>query len=326
MFESPVSLHIKSVSMATETRKDVTTAVVKVGLVLEPLTRELARELSSEIADHCFDKHGAIRPEIEQFSVKLAEPQQYVTAKMATDVAVNTTLRHVRCVGLSVSKRGEKDGEEAKAKSKKVSPGQPVLRAKLDCLIDPTDHLVREFLMTRFGTTFFFEFQDEERQLDFGPVKSRSDEDEDEDGDDEPRQPKLRIAKDAPAPDPSAGDVVELQLVLTTLADFKIELTEAKFLKYSDDQRAQLVEWAQDVKALNQNPATTAADLPKPPMFIFDKPAKVSKATVKAIADAADATARKPRAPRRSSAEFKNTPRVAGKVTSAKGRKRQAVN
>jgi len=325
MFESPVSLHIKNVSMATETRKDVTTAVVKVGLVLEPLTRELARELSSEIADHCFDKSGAIRPEIEQFSVKLSEAQQYVTAKMATDVAVNTTLRHVRCVGLSVSKRGEKDGEEAKAKSKKVSPGQPVLRAKLDCLIDPTDHLVREFLMTRFGTTFFFEFQDEERQLDFGPAKKGSDEDDEDE--DEPRQPKLRMVKDAPAPDPAAGDVLNVKLVITTLADWRIEMTEAKFFGYTDDQQAQLVEWAETVKRINANdPNATSNDMPAVPRFMFDQK-KVTKATVKAVTAAADATARKPRAPRRSSAEFKNTPKMAGKVTSAKGRKgRQAVN
>jgi hypothetical protein len=324
MFESPVSLHIKGVSMATETRNDVTTAVTKVGLVLEPLTRELARELSSEIADHCFDRQGAIRSEFESLSVKLAEPQQYVAAKMATDASVNTVLRHVRCVGLTVTKRGEKDGEESKAKSKKVSPGQTVLRARLDLLIDPTDDDVRKFLMLRYGTTWFFEFQDEERQLDFGPSKKRGDDDDEED--DEPRQPKLRMVKDTTASGAAAGDVLEAQLVLTTLADFKVIVTEAKYFAYSDDQRAQLVEWATTVKAMNEKPDITVAQLPQPPLFLFDKKRKGAEALAKAVTAAADKTARKPRAPRRSSSKFTNTPTLAGKVSSAKGRKRQVVN
>src|SRR5688572_6280665 len=106
MFQSPVSLHVAKVTMKTETRNDVTTPVASVSLMLEPLTRALARELSPEIADHCFTKDGQIRPEVSQVKVRLRELQQFVTAKMAQDTDVHATLRHVRCVDLSISKRG----------------------------------------------------------------------------------------------------------------------------------------------------------------------------------------------------------------------------
>lgn len=177
--------------------------------------------------------------------------------------------------------------------------------------------------MCRYGTTWFFTFQDEERQLDFGPAKQTGDDDDEE----APRQPKLRAVKDAPPPDPAAGDVLEAQRVITTLAEFKVVITEAKYFAYSDDQRAQLVEWAANVRALNEQPDITADRLPQPPPFLFDKKRTVTKPLVEAVTAAADKTARKPRAPRRSSAQFTNTPKLAGTVKKAKGAKRrQAVN
>lgn len=283
--------------------------------MLEPLTRKLAKELSKEIADHCFTADGGIRPEIEGFTVGLSEPQQYVAARMAADVAINTELRHVRCVDLVVTKRGEKDGE-SKKKSKKVSPGAPTLRAQLNVLVDPTDAATREFLMCRFGNTFLFEFQDEVRQLDFG---SPDGDDEDEDG--EPKQPRLKAEKAPPAPVASVlSDVLDEQRVVRVLSEFKIELQPGQLMGFSSDRQLQLLTWAKTVDELNAVATTTHDDLPKPPAFLFER--KVTKKAVKAIVAAAEATARKPRAPRRSSAEFKNTPRVAGTVHKITDRKR----
>lgn len=319
MFESAVPLHIKSVTMATETRNDVTSSIVKVGLVLEPLTRKLARELSSDIADHCFTKDGAIR-EIEQLTFKLREPQQHVAAKMATDVDVNTVLRHARPVGLTVTKRGEKDGDEAKTKSKKVSPGQPVLRARLDVLVDPNDAAVREFLMCRYGTTFYFEFQDEERQLDFGS------DDEGED-DEAPQQGKLKMA---PTPDPDAGDVLEEgerapgdeTRILKVLSDIGIETTRPYLAGLSDDHFAQLVEYARVCEEVNARPNPSAADIPPAPKFLFKPGARKAVQQLAKILEAP--AAKKAKAPRRSSAQFKNNPKLAGKVTKAKGKRKAA--
>lgn len=319
MFESAVPLHIKSVTMATETRNDVTSSIVKVGLVLEPLTRKLARELSSDIADHCFTKDGAIR-EIEQLTFKLREPQQHVAAKMATDVDVNTVLRHARPVGLTVTKRGEKDGDEAKTKSKKVSPGQPVLRARLDVLVDPNDAAVREFLMCRYGTTFYFEFQDEERQLDFG-----SDDNEDEEEADAPQQGKLKMA---PKPDPAAGDVLDNRApgdetrIIKALSDIGIETTRTYLAGLSDDHFAQLVEYARVCEEVNARPNPSASDIPPAPKFLFKPGARKAVKELARILEAPVPT--KTKAARRSSSKFTNTPKLAGKVSKAKGKRKAA--
>ncbi len=313
--------------MSTETRNDVTMPVAAFGLVLEPLTRKLARELSTEIANHCFTEDGEIRPEVSNLTVRLGERQQFVTAKMATDTDVHATLRYVRCVGLTISKRGEDKNEEQETKSKKVSPGAPVLRANLACLIDTDDAAIREFLMRRFGSTFFFQFEDELKQLDFGSAADDADDDE------KPakRQAKLALA---PKPDPDAGDVLDEQeqhrvalinRVIAALADCKIELTIAKYRKLPDEVRTDLLAFLrqyEDVKEAKGD-QVTMDDLPQPPASLFTQP-KVTKATVAAIASAAAHTERQARAPRRSSSKFTNPPKLAGKkfkVTEGPGRK-----
>lgn len=322
MFESPVRMHLAKVSMTTEVRNDKTIPVAAFGLNLEPLTPKLARELSPEIADHCFDDDGDLRGEVTGLRFRLAERQQYVTVRMATDAGVHAVLRHVRCVGLEVSKRGEAEEGEQEKKSKKVSPGAPVLRAKLNLLVDPDDASIREFLMRRFGSTFYFEFADEEQQFDFEPAGEKA-----------PKQPRLKMV---PKPDPDAGDVLDEQTsaeadkfvarICAALSDFSITMTPAEYRKLPEDIRTEVVVFLKDYETVKEEKgaAVTFDDLPKPPASLFD-PKRQAKKTVAAKSAPAPEpeTPKRERAPRRSSKEFKNSPRLAGAVKKAKGKNRQ---
>lgn len=322
MFESPVRMHLAKVSMTTEVRNDETIPVAAFGLNLEPLTPKLARELSPEIADHCFDEDGDLRGEVTGLRFRLAERQQHVTVRMATDAGVHTVLRHVRCVGLEVSKRGEAEEGEQEKKSKKVSPGAPVLRAKLNLLVDPDDASIREFLMRRFGSTFYFEFADEEQQFDFESAGEKA-----------PKQPRLKMA---PKPDPEAGDVLDEQRspgaekfiarICAALADFSITLTPAEYKKLPDDVTIDLAVFLKDYETVKEEKgdAVTFDDLPKPPASLFDPKRQARKpAAAKPAPMLEPKTPKKERAPRRSSKEFKNPPRLAGTVKKAKGKNRQ---
>ncbi len=322
MFQSAVRMHLAKVSMTTEVRNDETIPVAAFGLNLKPLTPKLARELSTEIADHCFDEDGDLRGEVTGLKFRLAERQQHVTVRMATDAGVHTVLRHVRCVGLEVSKRGEAEEGEQEKKSKKVSPGAPVLRAKLNLLVDPDDASIREFLMRRFGSTFYFEFADEEQQLNFEPEDDKT-----------PKQPRLKMA---PKPDPEAGDVLDEQTsveadkfverVCSALSEFSIKMTPAEYRKLPEDLRTELVVFLTNYEIVKKEmgDAVTFDDLPKPPASLFD-PKRQAKGPVAAKPAPAQAPEppKKERAQRRSSKEFTNKPRLAGTVKKAKGKNRQ---
>lgn len=153
-----------------------------VGLVLDPLTLELARELGPEIAEHCFTRQGKVRREMKGVKVRLRDKTQAIAARMAVDTTdPHCILRHVRVPTLDITTPGPDDDDA------------PVLRLKctINCLVDPAEKTHRDFLCGFFGDFMLFTFEPEQQDL-FA---------------------ERRAAKAAmlPPPDPDAGDVLDEQ-------------------------------------------------------------------------------------------------------------------
>jgi hypothetical protein len=165
-----------------------------VGLVLEPLTYDQAKQLG--IHEHCFTHQRAIRDDLTTVTLKLPFDEQILIARMAEDVGEHCRLRHVRIPSVTISKRDSSEGG-ASTKSKKVGPQQPTLRATFHCLIDPAEPAHMKFLALNFGKSFFFSFEDEQENLFTGMHAA------DDDGDDD--QPAI------PGMDDDAGDVLDEQ-------------------------------------------------------------------------------------------------------------------
>lgn len=302
MFTSPLSLHYTGSSNQTETHDDVTTAVTHVKLVLDSLTPAVARSISPEVHDLCFTKDGQIHDSLSKVTVRLRKPQQAVTAKMAADVAAHVVLRHVRVPTLVITKRGEDKGEESARKSKKVAPTAETLRATLNCLMLPESNDVRAFLCQMAGKTFYFEFEPEEKQLDFGPDAEEQDDEEDESQEAlEFGAPRLNGWKhEKRITDAQLRDVVYGQ---------GIELSLAHVKALSEQQRIESAEWVSQCKLARSG----GTALPSAPTYLLN-PAELGIAPPPdpAAGDLLDdQPATPPRAPRRSSATFKNSPRIA---------------
>lgn len=117
------------------------------------------------------------------------------------------------------------------------------------------------------------------------------------------------------------------------LREVKIDMKKKHIRLMSQDQRRQALEYSAGVQAaqLRLGEAVTYDDLPPAPSFIISPKELEAQAHQDELETADGAEARTPesapkkaRAPRRSSKEFKNTPRIASKVKKAKGN--EAVN
>jgi hypothetical protein len=201
-------LHIAKAALKTEElKKDERFPVLGVGLVLEPLTPELARELGPDIAEHCFTRTGKIRREMTRVQVKLRDKPQAISVRMAVDTTEpHCTLRNVRVPALTITKRGIAKDETEGRKTKKIAPQAETLRCTISCLVDPAEKVHREFFCSYINDFMLFSFEPEERDL-FAEMRAESADDDDEDGDDD--QPELQ--GHAPSPDADAGDVLEEQ-------------------------------------------------------------------------------------------------------------------
>lgn len=155
-----------------------------VGLVLEPLTYELAKQLGPEVLSHCFTEKKAIHDLMSEVTINVDQPEQCLTVRMAEDVEEHCKLRQVRIRRIKITKRDTSDGSGRK--SKKVAPQQPTLRATLECLIDSAEKVHQKFLCDFFAKTMMFSFDPEQEDL-FTHAH-----DEDEDTGDVEEQPELR--------------------------------------------------------------------------------------------------------------------------------------
>jgi hypothetical protein len=201
--EEFVPLHVQKVGLKTEERKpDERFPVFGVGLVLEPLTSSLAKQLGPEVLAHCFTDKGAIREQMTEVTVELTQPEQCLIVRMAEDVAEHCRLRHVRVRRIKITKRDSSTDGGGARKSKKVGPQTATLRATFDCLIDSAEKVHQQFLCDFFAKTMYFTFEPEQENLFTGVFT-------DDDDDDTP-QPGLRLAG-PPTPDPDAGDVLDEQ-------------------------------------------------------------------------------------------------------------------
>lgn len=310
MFRTAQQLHYTGSSNKTETHNDVTTAVTHVNLVLDSLTPALAAEISPELRKMCFTKDGGILDALSKMTFRTRAPQQRVTAKMAADVAPHVVLSNVRIPTITITKRGEEKDEPVDRKSRKVAPAASTLRATLNCLMLPDSNASREFLTRQPGNTFLFEFEAEEKQLDFGP--DPTDDDEDENGDDQRElalddQPRGRRRRQTTveAEGPTDAAIAEL------LAQVSIELKPKQLAAMTVAHRQQVIDW---VGAYQLAREQNAAELPPAPSFLLH-PAELTEAgdvlDEKADDKRADRPpARQSRAPRRSSKAFKNGPRL----------------
>lgn len=307
MFADPLSLHYTGSSNQTETNNDVTTAVTGVKLVLDSFTPKLAKALSREVHDLCFSPTGQIHDQLSKITVRLREPQQHVTVRMAQGVAPHVELRNVRVPTLVITKRGEDKGDDVERKSKKVAPTAETLRATFNCLMLPESNEARAFLCQMPGKTFFFEFDDEEKQLDFGP-----DEDDEEDEDSEDQAPldftakKTRGRKQTKAESEGLTDAA----IAEALQQVGVELKPKQLAAMTPAQRSETLQWVGLYQVAREQ---NAPELPAAPSFIL------SPAELTAAGDVLDAPPAKPkaqakaakeRAPRRSSKTFKNSPRL----------------
>ncbi len=310
MFESALSLHYTGSSNKTETHNDVTTAVTHVNLVLDSLTPEIARQLGRDVHDLCFSKDGRIHDQLSKITVKLREPQQHVTVKMAVDVSAHVELDNVRIPTIVIAKRGEDKDGDVERKSRKVAPAAETLRATINCLMLPESSKAREFLTQMPGKTFFFEFEDEERQLDFGPDPDDDDPDDNENqGELDLGGPKLtgKSKKDRPITD---GEI------RSALKECSIELRPAHLKALTAQHREEVIDWVRVCREIREakGDALVFDDLP-PAMSYLLNPAELGIAPAP-DADAGDILedqapkAKSARAPRRSSKAFKNSPRV----------------
>jgi hypothetical protein len=208
MFTSKfVRMHVARAALRTEElKKDERFPVFAVGLVVEPLTRELALELGAEVAEHCFTRQGKVREQMTRVVTRVREKPQSITAHMAEDSPEpSAVLRHVRITSLTVTKRGvEADQKEAR-KGKKIAPQAVTLRATVTCLVDPAEKVHREFLCGFINDTFLFSFEPEQKDL-FADMRAEAGDDADDDDDD---QVALEFLGNAA--DPAAGDVLDDQ-------------------------------------------------------------------------------------------------------------------
>lgn len=259
MFTDPVQFHVQKPTGDLESNGDVSTAVTRATLVLDSLTPDLARELSAEIEDLCFTDGGRIRDEISNLEVRLREPQQCVTVKMALDVSAHIVLRHVRIPSVKFTKRGEDPNEEVERKSKKVAPTGETLRARFTALILPENDATCRFLLQMApGKTFFFEFEDEAKQLDFGPAEGHDDDDDQQPALGFERPAKLkRAAKIAPITDAQ---------VLGALDAVSVGLTPRHLKALTEGHRAEILVWRSNYDTAREH---NAAELPAPPSFIL---------------------------------------------------------
>ncbi len=311
MFESALSLHYTGSSNKTETRNDVTTAVTHVNLVLDSLTPPIAKSLGRDIHDLCFTKDGKIHDQLSKVTVKLREPQQRVTVRMALDVSAHVELENVRIPTIVIAKRGEEKDGDVERKSRKVAPAAETLRATINCLMLPESSKAREFLTQMPGKTFYFEFEDEERQLDFGP-----DPEDDPDDDESPEQQLAfegpRLAKGASKKDRPVSDGE----IRSALKESAIELSPAHLKALTPQHREEILGWAKDCRTIRETKGkeVTYDDLP-PPMSYLMNPAELGIAPVPDpaagdILNDPPKAKKKARAPRRSSKAFTNKPRI----------------
>jgi hypothetical protein len=206
MFTSEnVRCHIAKCALRTEElKKDERSAVMSVGLVIEPLTYDLAKELGPEVAEHCFTNKGKVREQVTNVRVRLREKPQALTVKMAEDVSEPTAmLRHVRVTHITITKRGIENDQKEATKGKKIAPQAVTLRATVSCLVDPAERIHREFLCRYINDFLLFTFTPEQKDM-FSEMR----EDDEDAGDDEPQQ---ALGLEARTPDPDAGEVLDDQ-------------------------------------------------------------------------------------------------------------------
>lgn len=310
MFASLLSLHYTGSSNQTETHNDETTAVTHVKLVLDSLTPQIAKEISPEFFQTFFTKDGQIHDHVSKVTIRMREPQQCVIVRIAEDMDPTVEMRHVRVPTITVTKRGEEKDEAPARKSRKVAPTTATLRATLNCLMLPETSQVREFLCRMPGNTFIVNFEDEVKQLDFGPDP------EDEDDDEE----QLALG-DAPARPLFTDHVSKPRLikpptkaqVIAALSTQNLELLPKYLVKLTPEQRTEIVEAVDKRHAaekdgsgeLSLDELNARAPLPSyvmNPAELMDAPAPEPEA-----GDVLDTPTKKARAPRRSSATFKPT-------------------
>ena len=286
-------------------------------LVLDRLTPDLAGDLSDEIKELCFTRHGIIRDAFTQLKVRPRALQQHVTLRMATDAGVHVELRHVRVPSINIVKRGEDPNEEVERKSKKIAPTAESLRATFNCLVLPESHEVRAWLLCMVGKTFYFEFEDEQQQLDFGPT-SDGDDDDNDDAPARAGEPGLAFEK------PKRGrkakvetDGLTNEAIAEQLAMVGVELKAKQLAAMTPAQRLDTLTWVGEYQKAREANAT---ELPAAPSYILN-PAELTEAgdvvdePTKA-APPAKTTGTREKTTRRSSAKFRNGPRL------AKGKKR----
>lgn len=192
-------LHLAKVRLTTEERKkDERFPVYAVGLVLEPLTYDQAKQLGAGVLGHCFTSQRAIQESLTSVTVALALQEQIVIARMAEDVAEHCRLRNVRITQVTITKRDAPEAGETK--TKRVSPQQPTLRATFHCLVDSAEKVHRNFLADWFAKEMFYTFEDEQENLFTGLHGSDDDEHADEQSD---------LDLEAPEPYLEAGDVLD---------------------------------------------------------------------------------------------------------------------
>jgi hypothetical protein len=306
MFQTAVTLHLAKVEAQTETRNDVATAVCAVGLVLDQLTPALALELSPEIGELCFTRGGKIRRDVTSLNVRLHEKQQFVTASMAVDVSQpSATLRHVRVTSVGITKRGEQPGEEVQRKAKKIAPTAESLRARINCLICPDESATRQFLLCNIGKTFVFGFEDEERELEFGPAPGADDDEADD------AQPALDFKPGRRRRAAAKTDGPTNETITSALFTINVELAPKAMDALTVPQRVELLDFVDRTHQARRE----GSDQPAPPSYLANPRELTAAGDVldeqAAAAAAPPATAKATRARRRG--EFANRPRLVGR-------------
>jgi len=191
MFTTAVLLHLPQATLRPERgEEDNNFPMFSAKLMLEPLTRELAKELGVDIHDHCFTRSGALRKEISRLQLRSKLPLHTLTIRMAHDVAPSAVLKGVQLTGITIATRGQETDQPTPGskKQKKVGPPKTVLRLTVNALIDPAEREHRDFLCGRVGSSMFYTFTSETPGL---PLDGGADR--------------------APDPDDDAGDVLDEQ-------------------------------------------------------------------------------------------------------------------
>jgi len=137
---------------------------------------------------------------------------------------------------------------------------------------------------------------------------------------------------------PEAAPAITDQQVTDALTAASVAMKKKHIRLMDASRRAEVVAWSAAVVAVHARlgEAVTFDDLPPAPAFVINPSELEPSAETDETGEAPDtdgtsqavdlATERKPaRAPRRSSATFKNSPKMAGKVSKATGRKSRAV-